>query len=137
MKYEHFRVMCAAAGTALVLTLAATGATAGQKQSTPVATIIGHRESDGALSVRVSYRDLNLASLSGEQMLNRRVRVAARFVCEPNHVYVPGDIGYAECLDTAWTGARPQIAAAVRRAREIALTGTSNIPLVAIAISVR
>ena len=34
----------------------------------------------------------------------------------------------------AWRGARPQIALAVRRAHEMAATGTSSIPMVAIAI---
>jgi hypothetical protein len=41
------------------------------------------------------------------------------------------------CVSYAWKGARPQIAMAVARARQLALTGTTNIPLVAIAITAR
>ena len=40
------------------------------------ATVIGQRAEEG-MSTRVSYADLNLASLPGEQTLNRRVGRAA------------------------------------------------------------
>jgi UrcA family protein len=129
MKYEHFWVMCAAASTALVLVVGAAGAAA---QSTPSATVIGQRADDG-LSVRVSYRDLNLASAKDERILNRRVGSATHVVCEPHF----SNLERADCVTYAWRGARPQIAMAIQRAREIALTGTSGIPLVAIAISAR
>jgi UrcA family protein len=127
MKHEHFWVMCAAASTALVLIVGAAGAAnAQQNQST---TVIGQRPDDG-LSMRVSYRDLNLASARDERILNRRVGSATHIVCEPHF----STMDRADCVSYAWKGARPQIAMAVQRAREIALTGNSSIPLVAIAI---
>jgi UrcA family protein len=130
MKHEHFWVMCAAASTALVLIVGAAGAAVAQPGST--ATVIGQRPEDG-LSVRVSYRDLNLAAARDEKILNRRVSSAAHFVCEP-HFDALDRMG---CVSYAWKGARPQIAMAVARARQLALTGTTNIPLVAIAITAR
>lgn len=130
MKHEHFWVMCAAASTALVLIVGAAGAATAQ--STPSATVIGQRPDDG-LSVRVSYRDLNLASARDERILNRRVGSATHVVCEPHF----SNLERADCVSYAWRGARPQIAMAVKRARELALTGTTSIPLVAIAISAR
>jgi UrcA family protein len=130
MKHEHFWVMCAAASTALVLIVGAAGAATAQ--STPSATVIGQRPDDG-LSVRVSYRDLNLASARDERILNRRVGSATHVVCEPHF----SNLERADCVSYAWRGARPQIAMAVQRARELALTGTTSIPLVAIAISAR
>lgn len=126
MKHEHFWVMCAAASTALVLIVGAAGAATAQQQST---TVIGQRPDDG-LSMRVSYRDLNLASARDERILNRRVGSATHIVCEPHF----SNMDRADCVSYAWKGARPQIAMAVQRAREIALTGNSSIPLVAIAI---
>jgi UrcA family protein len=130
MKHEHFWVMCAAASTALVLIVGAAGAAnAQQSQST---TVIGQRPDDG-LSMRVSYRDLNLASARDERILNRRVGSATHIVCEPHFEL----LDRADCVSYAWKGARPQIAMAIQRAREIALTGNSSIPLVAIAISGR
>ena len=132
MKHEHFWVMCAAASTALVLIVGAAGAAVAQPPSSRV-TIIGERPEESARSVRVSYRDLNLASAQGEKILNRRVGGAARYVCEP-HFSTMDRVG---CESFAWRGARPQIALAVQRAREMAMTGNSSIPLVAIAINAR
>ena len=43
-----------------------------------------------------------------------------------------GEMG---CRKFAWSGARPQMAQAVQRARELALYGTSSIPAVAISIA--
>lgn len=131
MKHEHFWVMCAATSTTLALIVGAAGAAVAQPPSSRV-TVIGHPVEEGD-SVRVSYRDLNLASAKGERRLNRRVASAAQTVCEPYF----SDFERTSCQDYAWTGARPQIAMAVQRAKEIAMTGTSSIPLVAIAIVTR
>lgn len=136
MKHEQVWMTFAAASvTAVVISGMATAALA-QQQRTPIATIVGERPSDGK-SVRVSYRDLNLAAARDERILKRRVGSAARFVCEPNPSGPIGDHIYADCVSSAWNGARPQVALAVRRARQIAQFGTSSIPLVAIAISAR
>jgi UrcA family protein len=123
--------MCAAASTALVIIVGAAGAAVAQPPAR-TATVIGQRPDDG-LSVRVSYRDLNLASLQGEKTLNRRVGGAAEFVCEPHF----DSMDRTACVSYAWRGARPQIAQAIQRARELASTGTTSIPLVAIAIVAR
>ena len=83
---------------------------------------------------RVSYADLNLASLQGEKVLIRRVGGAVTGVCQE----ATNGMGYAErgkCYSFAWRGARPQIEQVVQRAREIALTGRSSIAAAAITLS--
>jgi len=99
-------------------------------------TIVGERDSENVRTIRVSYADLNLVAARDERILHRRVGGAARKVCDPNAASL-SDHGFADCVSGAWKGARPQMALAVRRAREIAATGTSSIPLVAIAIAAR
>lgn len=88
---------------------------------------------------RVSYADLNLASAQGETLLNRRVGYAVDDVCAEA---TGGDDGsltiklvMVRCDTSAWNGARPQIARAVQRAREIAATGSSTIIAGAITIA--
>jgi hypothetical protein len=44
--------------------------------------------------------------------------------------------GYRVCSDEAWDGALPQMAQAIARAEEIALTGKSSIAATAITIKV-
>jgi UrcA family protein len=89
---------------------------------------------------RVSYADLDLASLSGEKTLNRRVGRAVNSVCleavgqQAHDLYVMVD--NMRCTRGAWDGARPQIARAVERARQIAATGSSTIAASAIVISI-
>lgn len=96
---------------------------------------------DADLVVRhVSYADLNLASATGEKILNRRVGGAVISVCNeatggPGAGFGLGSM-MARCKAAAWGGARPQIRLAVQRAREIAATGSSNIAAVAIVINV-
>ena len=92
---------------------------------------------EGVRTVRVSYADLNLAERSDLRRLKVRVTGAVKRVCQ----FEDGrsglqDRGYYGCADDAWDGANPQIAQAVARASEIALTGRSAIPLAAIAIRV-
>lgn len=126
MNHEHFWMYAAVGATAVMIDGAAPAA--GAQQYSPVTTVIGER--DDRPSERVSYRDLNLAAARDERILNRRVGRAARGVCEPHR----SDYGFSDCVSVAWSGARPQIDQAVRRAQEIAATGTSGIPLVAIAV---
>lgn len=98
-------------------------------------TIYGHRSDTDAPTRRVSYADLNLATLAGEKTLNKRVGGAVKQVCAEA---VPSGNFNEEflCSSFAWSGARPQITRAVMRAREIASTGTSSIMPVAITLSV-
>lgn len=97
-------------------------------------TVYGQRIDPDAPTRFVSYRDLNLATLAGEKTLNGRVRGAVRDVCSEAVPSSEFHIVFS-CKSSAWSGARPQIARAVMRAREIASTGTSAILPVAITLS--
>ncbi len=132
MKYEQFWLMCAATGATLAVIGGA--ATAALAQQASKVTIVGERPANEGRSIRVSYRDLNLASARDERQLFRRVRGAAQEVCEPIGFPV-GDHSFSHCVSYAWKGAKPQMALAVRRAREISATGSSTIPLVAISVA--
>ena len=85
----------------------------------------------------VSYADLDLARGIGAKKLERRVAGAVKRVClfEDSHAGLQ-DRGYYSCSGGAWGGAKPQIAQAVARAKEIAMTGHSSIAATAITISV-
>lgn len=131
MKHDHFWMMCASAGaTATILGGAATAALA---QQSPMTTIVGERAIEEGRSVKVAYSDLNLTAAHDEQILLRRVKGAARFVCQPNDDELVNR-PFSTCVAYAREGARPQVDLAVRRAREIAYNRTSSIPLVAIAV---
>lgn len=83
---------------------------------------------------RVSLKDLNLATAEGEKILSRRVRRAVSSACHEavgHRLNLQAD---QSCRDLAWDGAKPQMALAVQRAREIAATGGSKIAPVAISI---
>lgn len=87
----------------------------------------------------VSYADLNLASAPGQMTLNRRVGGAVNGVCSEalggDDGSVATKIWTQRCHATAWDGARPQIARAIQRAREIAFTGSSTLAATAIVIA--
>ena len=92
---------------------------------------------EGLRTERVSYADLNLAEGRDLRKLNYRVTGAVQRVCLfENSRKGLQDRGYYNCADEAWDGANPQIAQAVARAKEIALTGHSAIPATAISIRV-
>lgn len=84
----------------------------------------------------VSYRDLNLATSIGERTLNRRVDTAVASLCVEAVGAVANDVLEMKCQDSGWNGARPQIAQAVERAKQLAATGKSSIAAVAITISI-
>ncbi len=135
MKHEHFWMMCAAAAATATVIGGAAGAARADPTQKPI-TVVAQRDTELGLTTRVSYRDLNLAAAHDVRILNRRVGSATREVCEPVGNYTGSD-SFSDCLSFAWAGARPQIARAVLRAHEMAATGSSAIPLVAISISVR
>ena len=91
---------------------------------------------EGVRSVRVSYADLDLSQRKHERKLNQRVAGAVQRVCLYEDRRGLQDLGYYRCADGAWDDARPQIARAVTRAQEIALTGKSSIAATAITIRV-
>ena len=84
----------------------------------------------------VSYRDLNLATSIGERTLNRRVDAAVANLCVEAIGAVPNDTLEMKCQHHSWEGARPQIAQAVERAKQLAATGKSSMAAVAITISI-
>ena len=94
---------------------------------------------DDVVTRHISYADLNLASPAGEKALTSRVRGAITGLCAEATSAMAGAYGHAteefKCDSEAWGQARPQMAVAVQRAREIAFTGTSNLAAVAISIS--
>jgi UrcA family protein len=115
--------------------LAAGPAFAGQGQ--PTAVVYG-QESEDFRTERVSYADLDLATIENQKLLNSRVSGAVKRVClyrESKGRVLEGD--YHLCSNAAWNGARPQIAQAVARAHDVALNGKSSIAAAAITISVR
>ena len=87
---------------------------------------------------RISYDDLNLASVPGERALSHRVRAGVKSLC----VEATGaqDASYSSessrCRNSAWHEAGPQISRAIQRARELASTGTSSLAASAIVISI-
>jgi UrcA family protein len=104
-------------------------------QEKPVVVYAGPQE--GVRSERVTYADLNLAERHDQRKLNVRVTGAVKRVCLfENSRQGLQDRGYYRCADGAWDGANPQIALAVTRAAEIALTGHSAIPATAITIRI-
>jgi len=85
---------------------------------------------------RVSYADLDLTINRDAKVLERRVNGAVQRVCLFEDGYAGlQDVNYYHCAGDAWDGAKPQIAQAVQRAKEIAMTGKSSIAATAIAIS--
>jgi len=90
------------------------------------------------LTRHISFADLNLASLSGERTLNSRVVGAINGLCSEATGGEDGNfmstLANRKCSNSAWSLARPQIAQATKRARDIAFTGVSPIAASAITI---
>lgn len=101
------------------------------------ATAVVYAPDPNRITKRVGYADLNLASEAGAKSLDRRVGSAVSSVCEETVGFGIGTDQFAfhSCKSYAWSGARPQIANAVQRAREIASTGHSSIAAAAITIT--
>jgi UrcA family protein len=111
-------------------------ATSANAQRAPV--VVYGQEQPDVRTERVSYADLDLATKPGERKLFHRVSGAVKRVC----IFSYGTVAlqgneYRACADDAWDGATPQIAQAVQRAKDIAMTGKSSIAAAAITISVR
>lgn len=101
---------CAAA-LATVLSFGATVTPAFAKE--PTAVVYGEREP--LPTIRVSYSDLNLLSIHGQNTLNSRVGSAVRSLCPRSSVMPVADVARTNsCRDFAWSGARTQIASAIQ-----------------------
>lgn len=130
-RYARFGAAVLSGVTASLLIATAAFAAA---QDKPV--VVYAEPQEGLRSERVSYADLDLSQPRHERKLNLRVAGAVKRVCLYEDRTALQDSGYYRCADDAWGDARPQIAQAVARAREIALTGSSSIAATAITISV-
>jgi UrcA family protein len=107
-----------------------------QGQDNPV--VVYAEPQEGVRTERVPFADLNLAERRDQSRLRARVAGAVKRVC----LFENGRAGlqvssYTHCSNGAWDDANPQIAQAVTRAREIALTGHSAIPAATIRITAR
>jgi UrcA family protein len=91
---------------------------------------------DPVNSVRVSFADLDLDTVTGRSRLHGRVGAAIERVCDlelgRDGLQLPG---YYACAGQAWTDASSQIAQVVERSREAALSGSPTIAITAIAVS--
>ena len=128
----NYVTAAALSGVAASLSIATPAAA---RQDRPV--VVYAEPQEDRLTERVPYGDLNLASTQGTRKLNRRVASAVQRVChyDGDQIGVQ-NLGYRLCSDEAWDGARPQIAQAIARAQEIAMTGKSSIAAAAITIKV-
>ena len=104
-------------------------------QDKPVVVYAGPNEN--VRTEHVSYADLDLSQHKDAKKLNLRVAGAVTRVCLFENSR-PGlqDHGYYNCADDAWGQARPQIAQAVDRAKQLAMNGKTEIAEVAISINV-
>lgn len=128
MSYGKAFTLCAAAAMLAV-------ATPAPAKSPPVYVVA---PSD-LITRHISYADLNLASAAGEQTLRHRVSSGVTELCDEASGGRDGSTAYRynmiRCSSAAWDQARPQMALAVQRAREIAATGSSSIVAAALTIS--
>jgi UrcA family protein len=85
-------------------------------------TVYGQRP--GTKLQLVPYRDLNLVYRDHQRVLNQRVGLAVRRVCNFDNGNIPIlDNDYRVCRDDAWGSARPQISNAIMRAHHLASMG--------------
>ena len=133
MSYRRTKSLCAGLGIGLAGLVFVASPALGKE---PI--IVKAPESEDIAIRRISYADLNLASLAGEQTLNRRVRNEVTSLCTEIAGNQDDKLSSAidRCHGYAWIQARPQIANAVQRAREIATTGTSALSAAAITFSI-
>jgi UrcA family protein len=117
-------------GVTASLLFAASASAAQQKP------VVVYGESENTRTEHISYADLDLTNGDHQDRLNLRVTGAVKRVClyENSHVGLQ-DFGFYSCANDAWDSAAPQIAQAVQRAKEIAMTGHSSIAATAITIS--
>jgi UrcA family protein len=92
--------------------------------SQPPVVVRATRPDPDVLTARVSFRIADLRSEKGQRSLVRRVRYATHQVCPPNFSLPSLDTGQLECIRNAWDGAKPQIDAAIDRAKNSQLAGS-------------
>lgn len=108
-------------------------ASASAAQESPV---VVYGEAENSRTEHVTYADLDLTDRDDQRTLNLRVTGAVKRVCLFEDGYAGlQDVGYYHCAGDALDGAKPQIAQAVQRAKDIAMTGHSSIAATAITIN--
>jgi len=124
MEARKFTCMAAATfvGSLLILT------TVAPAHSQPPVVVHGHQYFDPEIQRRVPYGDLNLADVSGQKHLIRRVGFAVRDLCG---VYMTGraDPVDRECTAFAWASANPQITTAFDQARSGAYAAAAAVTI--------
>lgn len=134
-----YRKAIAICGAALVTAVAlGTAALAVDARSAPAGLI--SRPSGRDLGTRrITYADLDLASVPGERKLNRRVGGAIRSLCSEAARFdgtVEANNLMSQCHGVVWQQARPQIDRAVQRARGVASTRAPLMASAAIVLAV-
>ena len=108
-------------------------------QSEPV-VITGPLAADQFSKV-VSFADLKLDLARDQRRLHHRVNAAVKDVCAINDYHSSRTLKsysqYLACSDVAWSGARPQITAAIDRAGARLAAGGSDVAGSAIIVSAR
>lgn len=120
----------------IIATLAATALLVPASASAQRSPVFVYGEQSAVRTELVSFARLTLSKKSDQQRLQRKVSAAVERVCLR-------DIGrdglqdreYYTCEDKAWEAASPQIAAAVARASNLALSGSAPIAVTAIRVS--
>lgn len=132
MQYPKFIAACAA--VAVTTGAFVVGAPPAYGKSRPVVVVA---DPDRVVR-RISYADLDLASAAGESTLHRRVGGAIRSLCTEAEgspeLSIDSKLADINCRRSAHEQAKPQVANAVQRARDIAVHGTSTIAATAISI---
>ena len=118
--------------SAFAFTVALAGA--GSASAQPDVSVLGQRVDDGAMTVRVSYADLNLASADARDQLTSRVSGAVRAVCAPLDEKARW-VQHIECRSVAWDNARPQLNQAFARIEQARLGGAVDTAAAVITIS--
>jgi UrcA family protein len=129
MNYARALAFCGAT----LITATVIGTTATSVHARPVRSVTVVARPADSFTRHVSYADLNLASASDVQILRGRVGNAVDGVCTDT-LNESFQLTMEECTSGSWNRARPQIARAARRARDIAASGSSSIAAVAITI---
>lgn len=107
-------------GSALTLTGTATSAYA-----EPV-VVTGERADPQLQSRVIRFGDLNISTEAGEKRLLHRVGYAVKDICGFYETALTVTTAERACQEQAWSGARPQIADAVTRARSGQLAALSS-----------
>lgn len=103
-------------------------------------TVVTAQRSSDLPTKKVRFADLNLAAAADQVALERRVGFAVKQVCGERVQNAEKSLAsftrYGACRDFAWSGARPQIAAAVDQARALALNGNGAVAVGSLAITI-